>query len=215
MRVNAPLPALATGAIRVILRTSTNLQVCENTFDYIDQAVRPITPALLQGVAIAFQVVTAVNLPAILSPQTTLVDLLAISLTDISVPTQTVPYAPATVGTVVGATLPLEMGVILRKGVGIRGQHGIGRVTMPAVPVSFTTPAVDPNVLNAAGILAYTNFIGSAATALFVGGAFVTPALTTRPTPPATNASRGAVLTTWVPVSLLGTARRRREGRGI
>lgn len=216
MRQNAPLPVLgANPAVRIVQKFVSFAQVCEITIDYICNVAIGLSPAIIDTLLVNFQFVCDAGFQGAVTAQTELSDTLGISLTDATIPTRTLAHAPATVGTVAGNTLPIEMGVVLRKHTAFRGQHGMGRITMPAVPVGFTTPGTDPNLLNAAGVTAYTTVCTNFGTALLAGGQFWSSSLTTRPSPPAVVASHGAALSNMTVNPLLGTSRRRKEGRGI
>ncbi len=145
---------------------------------------------------------------------TTLVSVTVIDLTVNQNPSQIVLFAPATVGTVGAANLPLEMSVTIRKLTALKGQHGRGRISFPAVPTSFTTPAVDPNMLNAAGITAYSNIISNLTTTLIIGPHNWQPYVVMRALIPATPPTRGTPISSMLVDTVLGTARRRKEGRG-
>jgi hypothetical protein len=121
-----------------------------------------------------------------------------------------------TAGTVVAANLPLEIAAVVNKVSSLKGGHGVGHFQMPAVPVTFTTPATDPNRVNVAGLAAYTALcLALQITFPGVSAPHVDPVVATRPIPPAKVVSLAQKLNAQQPNPLLGTARRRKEGRGI
>jgi len=119
------------------------------------------------------------------------------------------------VGTVANSPLPLEMAAIVKKTGNLKGQHGRGRTFFPSVPTSFTTPAVNPNLLNAAGLAAYKQFGDRVTQGFTIGGVSYIHVVTPRPIPPAVVVTLAAPILVYNATPLLGTQRRRREGRGI
>jgi len=216
MRVNAPLPALAAQpAVQITLFSVTSAQVCENTFQYITAG--PAIPATsdLNQLAQDFWSLISAQAVLVTTGQTTFTQVTAALISSNNVPTGLYTLPGATVGAVAGSSLPLEMGAIMAKQTNVRGQHGRGRITLPAVPISFTTPATDPNIINAAGLTAYLNLANKFNAVLISGGVTWNAAVVTRPIPPAAVATNGTPILRVVTRALLGTARRRREGRGI
>lgn len=220
MRTNPAAP-LVTGTVfrvSVYYLTDNNTQI--NTFDYMG-ATPTATPVADQtAISASFQTNVIPQLRLVTTAQTTIVQ---ITIADISVGrtvTDIVPIGLA--GTVAGDSLPLEMQANIRKLSLLKGQHGYGRVQMPAVPISFTTPATDPNRINAAGVAAYV-LLGNEMLVSPVSGAVIyNPCISTRvkqPLPPAPPISslvtRAQIYILCFPEPLMGSQRRRRPGRGI
>lgn len=212
-RVNALPPPITGDCYRLTIFSRAQAQVCMNTFDVMGDAFAA-SPALNMAAILASWVL-AVETPyrAVLTAQSRV---FRYNIQCIS------SLAPASIdslvnlaGTTAGDPLPIEMAAILKKTGALKGQHGRGRVYLPAIPVSFCTAATDPNLLNNTGTIAYTALGVAIQAAVVVGGINYIPVVTPRPIPPATVVTLAAEIDIHLPVSLLGTVRRRREGRGI
>ncbi len=213
--MNPPAPLVNGNVIRVTLVTKTNDVICNNTFDYLSSSFVPIDYLGMDAFLAAFDAQETGDLQSVLSPLTTLVSLTGQELHFGTCPTRERLYAPATVGTAGATNLPLEMAVTMGKYSYIKGKHGRGRVSFPAVPNTFTTPATDSNVLNATGLAAYNAIRTGLTSAIVVGFDSYNPCISTRPVLPDTLISRAVVYSTMTLRSTLGTARRRKPGRGI
>lgn len=214
-RVNTPAPPVTGQVVRIVLQTNTENQTCQNTFDYMALAPVIFSAAKLKALADAFMTGNLAFLQAVLPTDT---DFLPTLAEDVSVgifPTQQSAIGVGGTGTITGHHYPLETGVTIARQAGIKGQHGMGRYTMPAVPLSFVTPAADPNRLNATGLTAYTTLATSLLGNLSDGAVNYSPVIATRPVPPANVVSRAALILSSTVRTLLGTARRRKPGRGI
>jgi hypothetical protein len=214
MRNNAPLPPVPGAAVRNIVQTVHDGQKCENTIDYRTPSSFLPSAADLVAAAAAWITHHSASFLGCLTADTTLFGVLCARLDTLSVPTAFSSGASAP-GTVAGHNLPIEMAAVIRKVTGVKGQHGRGRVSLPAVPIGFTTPAADANNINGTGVAAYATFAGVLLSGFVVGVIVYAPALLQRPTPPATIYTLGTVLTGFTPDLLLGTVRRRKLGRGI
>ena len=119
-------------------------------------------------------------------------------------------------GTVTGSSLPLEVAAVCARQSLLKGQHGRGRFSMPAVPVQFTTPSSNPNVLNAVGIVAY-QVVCTSLNLPLTGGIIgtVKPVIFTVPNPLDPVNVRAALVQFQYPKNYLGTVRRRKPFRGI
>lgn len=220
MRTNPSAPLVTGTVFRISVSYLTNDNTQVNTFDYMG-ATPTATPVADQAaLSASFQTNVVPQLRLVTSSQTTIVQL---TIADISVGrtvTDIVPIGLA--GTAAGTPLPLEMQANIRKLSLLKGQHGYGRVQMPAVPSSFVTPATDPNRINAAGVAAYV-LLGNEMLVSPVSGAVIyNPCISTRvkqPLPPLPPISplitRAQVYILCFPEPLLGTQRRRRPGRGV
>jgi hypothetical protein len=129
---------------------------------------------------------------------------------------------PATLNTTIQSTgfvlsdqLPDENTVIVNKASTLKSMHGRGSFRMMTVPISFVTPALDPNRINAAAVTAYTALGTAFATIFSVAGINYNACISTRPTPPARVVSRAQFVLAFRVNRLIGTMRRRRVGRGI
>ena len=215
MRTNWPAPAITGVVGRITVVTSTAAQTCFTSFDYMSSSMTTTTAEMAVVVA-NFLLGTKAHYLACLTPDTTLIATTMQAVSSLVYQTAIVTEAPGVVGTVMTHSLPLEMGATLTKYSAIKGQHGRGRVTMPAVPITFTTPATDPNRLNATGLAAYLAVVLDVQTSWAgTGGNFWAPVISTRPKPPASVVAEAALVTQYVQPLVLGTARRRKEGRGI
>jgi len=118
-------------------------------------------------------------------------------------------------GTGGASQLPIEVAAVVSKYSTLKGQHGRGRSMMPSVPVNFTLPATNPNELIPAGVAAYNFLFTTVLAGLTVGAVALSPAIFTRPIKPAVLVTRAVHVTSYRIQTILGTIRRRREGRGI
>lgn len=212
-RVNAIPPPITGDVYRFSVWTRQQGQVCINSFEVMGDAFAA-TPATNMNSLLTAWVLG--NEALYLLCMTSMATLFRYTLQCISSNAfATIEQAPSKPGTALGSPLPLEMAAIIRKTGPFKGQHGRGRVFMPGIPVSFTTPATNPNLLNATGILAYQNLATSIVSPDVVGGITYKSCVSTRPIPPALVVTTAADTPVMTPVALLGTVRRRREGRGI
>lgn len=121
-------------------------------------------------------------------------------------------------GTVAGTHIPSEMAMVLSKYTAFKGQHGRGRAYIPGCPSTFVTPGTDANRINATGQTAVNAFGVALLNTVSDGTNTYTIGVTQRTTSGAPT-QFGAVLKSaatggLVIQTLLGTARRRRIGRG-
>lgn len=212
-RVSALAPPLTGDAVRITTVTTSQSQLCMNVFDYEASALNAVNATNIVAVANAWTAANQAAYFACMTSDTTAVSISVQVPSSVSVASANVPWVG--VGTVAGNQYPLEMAAVLSKYSALKGQHGRGRTYMPALPVSFITPVIDPNVLNATGIAAYNAFTAGLMGGLVVGGFNLSLAILTRPKKPITIVSQGVLVSRWVTQRLLGTVRRRREGRGI
>ncbi len=212
----SPLPSPASGnVVRMTVETLTNGQRCQNTFDYGDAIGTPISASALFTLIGDFQTQVQTQYLAVLSPLTTLVSVTASELKFGVTPSQVSIITPGTVGTAGATNLPLETGATMSRYSSIKGKHGRGRVTIPAVPNTFTTPATDANIINATGITAYNALSARLLGTIVSGGNSWVPVLSVRPTPPSVLVSNTSGINSYVLRTTLGSARRRKPGRGI
>lgn len=213
-RVNAPAAAVTGPVLRLTVMTTTAGQKCETIHDYEATLPAATTPAQMLAFIVAWQATNEANYLACLTPDTTL-DGYSVAVIDTNtIPTLFQGVTPGTVGSVAGHALPLEMACVIHRVTGLKGQHGIGRWSMPAIPISFSTPATDPNKINAAGITAYGTLAASVTASVVAAGRTWEAVVTTRPIKPATLVIRAQPVTSYLVVPLMGTIRRRKEGRG-
>jgi hypothetical protein len=213
MRVNIPAPSITGNVARIVVVTSTQSQICNNTFDYM-------LPGFTAGAGDMLNLITAWRtacktfLLACLSPLTTYLYTLCQDLANGTFVTAQYNEAGGVVGTAGATNLPLEMAAVIERYSLLKGQHGRGHISLPAVPNTFTTPASDPNIINATGVTAYSALYAALLLQLTTTGGVWSPAIITRPVPPAVLPSKGVLVAGWTLRTLLGTVRRRKEGRG-
>lgn len=216
MRNNPASPLITSALARVTIGTITSGQVCMNTFDYLWSVPSTFASlADLTALGNAWDSALDTLLKGVLSPLTSLYSMSVAELHYGNAPTYSALYAPGTIGTAGATPLPLEMGVTLSRVGALKGQHGRGRVTMPAVPNTFTTPAADANKINATGLAAYLAFCNKLLLPLTVGTATWTHVISTRPIPPTLTVDHAIAVAVYNVGTVLGTARTRKEGRGI
>lgn len=212
-RVNVLPPPITGDVYRLTIWSRSQGQVCMNVIDYMGGSFAA-GPSLPMG-ALLLQLVTAIEPKYVAClPVATSVFQYTLACLSSGAPVTLVQTSSA-IGTVVGNQLPLEMAAIQKKRSALRGQHGLGRFYMPAVPISFTTPATDPNLVNAAGQTAYNQLNDTLKLTQAVAGIFYDCCITKRPTPPANLVTLAQPISRIDSIALLGTVRRRREGRGI
>lgn len=212
MRSNPPLPIINAPVIRAVFQVGANGQLYETVFDFIGNL--PGTPSLgdLQAFITSISTNASIQFLACL-PQTSTWTQLIVSEIAIG----TTPTAVAIVGsagTVATDGDTSTVAAVLTKYTAVKGQHGRGRNYMPTLPGTFTNDAVDPNRLTAAAVAIYTTFIGAILLPIDVGGIEYNLCVSTRPNPPNTLTRQAAPVVNMVVQPLLGTVRRRREGRG-
>lgn len=216
-RNNPNAPPIATGLLRVIITVQTDTNLQQTLFDYLT-AYASVGPSDLSQLATSWTASCMASYRACLSPDSKVVQ---ITVQDL-VPGLNPSYVAflSLVGLAGVHYLPLISQANIEWKSQLKGQHGRGRTQMPAIPDTFTTPATDPNSLNATGLTAYGG-LGIVCILSLVGGAETyTPCITTRPikgTPPTPTPkpSRAATKVGYVVRPLLGTQRRRFPGRGI
>jgi hypothetical protein len=215
VRINADLPLFAPlNAVVVVVQTKTDNQLSENTFGYLSTAPGGVTQIGLNQLAQNWAFVLQALYMDCLTVRTTITNILAALVSANDVPTGSFQPFLGIVGTAAGNPLPGEMAAIINRGTTTKGQHGRGRFSMPNVPAGFTSPGLDANILNGAGIVKYNAFMAQLPNVLIGGGLTWLHSLLTRPLLPATIVSRGSVVSSLTLNPLLGTVRRRKEGRG-
>ena len=214
-RFNPPAPAATRPIVRLTVDTVTQGQHCQTTCDWQSDAVAPLTFAEIDGFVTAWDVAFLALFQAVVSPLTAFFSRIAADIFTGVTPTVVHLDAPGVLGTAGAANLPLEMAATVTKVTGLKGQHGRGRLSMPAVPTSFTTPATDPNQLNAAALAAYNPLFAAWLGGVSSFGINYVPTLSTRPVPPSPLVSFAAPILSFDVRPVLGTARTRKEGRGI
>lgn len=219
-RVNMPQPVKTGNIIRISVYYVTDVNVQITLFDYMNTAGATTVAADVNNIASVFATAAQAQILACISPMSQIQQYIAQDISEGIAPSAISPVG--VVGTAGTTYLPLEMQAGIRKLTSLKGQHGYGRVQMPAVPTTFTTPATDPNKLNAAGTTAYLALSIAMQVALTVGAHTYKPVVSTRiiqpkpPLPPISPLITHAGLITGTLVDgLLGTQRRRRPGRGI
>lgn len=210
-----PAPTISNNLVRFVIETVTDGQFCQNVFDYKDDRILAISGADLLLAVTSWWGNHATDYRGCITGDTTVSAVYAMELHFGTTPTQVYNPAGPPVGSVAGHALPLEMAATLSRYSDLKGKHGRGRTSMPAVPIGFTTPATSPNVLNATGVTAYDTFGTGVAVAESLLGHSYTPVISTRPEAPDTLITNAAAIERYVTRATLGTARRRKIGRGI
>ncbi len=215
-RFNPPADPTTKAIARVTIGTKTAGSICLTTFDYQwNTAATSPTLTDLNNLGNDWHTAFDTDFLACLSPQTSLYSTTVAELHYGTSPTYSVLDAPGTVGTAGATALNLELGVTMTRYGPLKGQHGRGRITMPAVPNTFVTPATDSNVINATGLTAYNALAAGLVSPLVRGGSTWTPFISTRPVPPSTLVDFGVLISNYAVRTIMGTARTRKEGRGI
>lgn len=219
-RINPPLPPL--GPSNVFLVTIGGTADNEEWFVNMGMVgANTLTAASEANIAISTETTMTNSLRGVLDASS---EWLTVKVTCLNVRSR-MPFTRFVNGGVgfagvIGAThIPKEMAAVISKVTAVKGQHGRGRNYYPAVPVSFVTPANNPNNLNLAAITAYN----AVDTAWFAGtivdaGTTMEPCVFTTPktipgfAPPPVQ--QVALVTSFIVRAILGTVRRRRPGRG-
>lgn len=211
-----PASLVTTSLARVTIDTVTEGQHCQTIFDYINGRTTPAVQTDLVGLIAQWVAIFDVHYMACLSPKTDLFSITAAELHFGIAPSAITLYAAGAHPGTAGATnLPLEVAATISKQANLKGRHGIGRISMPAIPNTFTTPATASSSLNAAGLTAYGLLAADMLLNLVTGTDTWIPVISTRPIPPATTIDRAAQIVLTTTRTILGTARRRKLGRGI
>jgi hypothetical protein len=198
IRANQDLPAIIGDTLKLTALISGKDRVAQISFPYMGTVFAGAGLAAdVTAFGTAWVAAVTATLVAVLPTTSTLfqVDVAATNRLDV----RTGQTTFTTVGTVVGNQLAENVAAVIVRGVAVKGQHGRGRVMMPQVPSSFTTPATDPNVLNATGQTAYTAFLQAvfgtvAPPAIVVNGHSYYPAILQKPDPGSQLTSKAAVV---------------------
>lgn len=215
-RFNPPLPTVSGTCVRLIMQCLTQAQISLTKFDYIDIS-NPGNPSLseLQAFRAAWRTLVEGSILLCLTPLTSITGYFVQELFYGTTPSDQFNLPSPVPGTQGTNNLPLIMAAVTRSQTAVKGQRGRGRTAWPAVPDSFTTPATDPDILNATGIAKYTSVLGSLATNVVVGTRTWNWSILTPPAPPATLIRNGSAIVSSTVDSILGSMRRRKIGRGI
>lgn len=212
MRSNAPAPNITGDVCRVTVLYAGPSGTFQNVLDYMANALNVVTSSVLLALALAVKAQIETQLKACLSQQCIISGYNAAALS-LNTPASQFQIS-GTAGTVAQAPLPDEIGALIRKSSLLKGQHGRGRITVPCVPVTFTTPATDPDVLNATGITAFNSLATALGGNVTASGILFVPVISTRPALPDTVVTKAQVINQFQAETVLGTARRRKKGRG-
>lgn len=212
-RTNAPLPPVATAkVIQITVQGSVEGQMTINTFYYLSPPGGSAhTQATMRGAATAWQTAFLARYRAAISVDWTLTSVAAISLSDFTL----IPFVDTTnagqAGTGPAGHEPTMVASVISRITAVRGQHGRGRIYLPAVPTAWVT---NSTVTLAAGTLAYFN-VGTDMLNGFTLGADVYGAALVQRSKilPKTLIGAGFIINV-ANRPLLGTVRRRRIGRG-
>lgn len=212
MRNNPPAPPITGDLCRVTVAFTGPSGIYLIRLDYMANALSVVTTSVLLALAAAVRTQVDTSLRGVVSNQLTVTNYTAACLSLSSPASQA--SASNLAGTVAAAPLPSEMGAVVRKLSLLKGQHGRGRITTPGVPVTFTTPATNPDSLNATGTGAFTTFQNAVAANVTASGILFTPVISTTPLVPGALYTNAVVINLWSLDVTLGTARRRKPGRG-
>jgi len=211
---DAPAVPVGTPLFRVVTTVTANQQLYEVVLDYLASA--PIAANLAAQTAFLTAWRTNVQVPWLATLPST------VSITQFQVQEVAAGVIPtyqvaglALAGTVVQPPLNGMLAAVLTKFTALKGQHGRGRAYVGPLPATFITPATDPNLLNAAGIAAFTTLGAAIQQAVVAAGVNWNLVVSTRPVAPIFTVQRVAGVSSMVPVATVGTVRRRKEGRGI
>jgi hypothetical protein len=212
-RNNAQAPLIAGDIVRLVISYSRVGQIYQTMLDYQADALGVVGAVELNSFITAWRGISEAKLQAVLPPTVALQSYVA-SLISGNVPPSQTQIPIATLGLAGVSDLPGEVAANAIKRSGLKGQHGRGRIQWPCIPNTFTTPVTDPNIINAAGLAAYATLHLSLTPVLAAAPRFYQLCISTRPVTPLAIVQRAVVVTGVVSVAVLGTQRRRKEGRG-
>jgi len=212
---NNPAPPVVSGPIlRLTVETTDPIgQRFQNILDYMAAGPVPLSQTIVNAFIAGWQANAEAALKATLASDTTISRYTAADVVIGTTPT--VIKLVSVAGTAAGHSLSGPVAAVITKYTALKGQHGRGRMYAGGVPDSFVTPAVDPNVLNAAALAAYVTLETGLLAPLAAGGVNWALCVSLRPIPPQTLVTNAALVTILQTEQPLGTVRRRREGRGI
>jgi hypothetical protein len=213
-RFNPDAGPLNGTTLRHIVQVTVQGQVTQCTFDYIADYIGPPAPADLNAFQAAWIVAYENDFLACLPPVAHLTAYITSELFFAVTPSKVQIFSPGNPGTAGVNNLPLEMAAVVDKTSSLRGQHGRSRTSMMAVPDTFTTPATSPNIINGVGLTAYNALWNLLIVPLVAGGHHYSLAILTRPVPPLTLYTKGVAVNNYNVNPNLGTAKRRKPGRG-
>lgn len=191
MRNNPPLPAITGDVIRMVVTffdTKASGANPKCRFDWMGLVFAGTgLNSDVNAFPTAFQTLAETTLKAVLPPTATigLYQAQAVSRNDIV----NAELVGTTFGTAGVNSLPSNAAAVIKRGTTVKGQHGRGRVSLPFVPDTFTTPATATDVLNATARTAYAAFIAAAwgtgvtPASITVNGRTYIPAITQTPPP--------------------------------
>lgn len=212
---NNPAAPGNTGPIaRLSVQVVLQSQVYECVLDYMSVAPTPVNLSVLAGFLAAWRVANEANWQGILSSQA-VIQVYTVQEVAIGTTPSLIVTGVNKTGGVLVPPLPGTVAAVATKLSSLKGQHGRGRNYFMAVPNSFTSPAVEPNTLNAAGLAAYAALTTSLLLPVTGGGATWNLSVSTRPIAPITLVTNAIPVVTFTTQPILANVRRRREGRGI
>jgi hypothetical protein len=212
-RVNPALPGTTNTIMQLAAVGVLDQQEIVSTFTYLSNNS---PPAPGEELALANAWVAAAISTDFLDCLSAGYSLLAVKVTCLSDLTRTPAVKTLGAGLpggVAGTHEPTTVAGVISRYTAFKGQHGRGRLMMPAIPSSFVDPTTDANSLTAAALAIYQTFCTQLLVTVTVGAATYSLAIASRPL--TTVAWRNAaIVTVIVPRPLLGNVRRRRVGRG-
>jgi hypothetical protein len=214
MRNNPVSPLIGANALaRVIVLFTSNGQSYEINLDYLSITPTTFTPTFLEFLGTSVQSVIQASLLAVLPPTASITGYLVQDLNPATCPSQLIPVTGA-VGTAGASAANGMISAVLTKTSFLKGQHGRGRAYIPCVPNTFVTPVTDPNVINGVGKPLYDTLANALAVSIVATTPNMQPCITTRPSAPNTVPLRASIIFKFITELVLGTQRRRKEGRG-
>lgn len=211
-RVNAPLPPPGTKAvIEIAVVGIIEGQRTVNTFYYAGAPAGSLTGTDLLNATTAWTAAFLADYRACMSSDWKTIGLTATCLTQPTLQTVSSASSGGLAGTGPAGHEPNQVAVVISRYTATKGQHGRGRVYLPAVPIAWVT---DSSIAIAAGINAYDAFATDMGTGMTVTAiAYAASVVQRAGTTPRGIVGVGAITFTF-PRLLTGTCRRRRVGRG-
>lgn len=215
---NNPNPPPITGVVaRITTQVTSHGQLFQTSIDYMADSFLVAGPATYLALANAW---VSFNQNALLATLASDCVFNGVFAADLSIGLNPTQFGPALGGPQPGVVATMNSfadftSAVVTKLTELKGQHGRGRNYMGPVPNIWADTALDVNNLNGAGIAAYDFFANRVLlTPLVVGPRTWKAVVSARPVLPSLLVSKAGLVTAFLTRPLLGTARRRKEGRG-
>lgn len=205
-RINPPLPAAVPNLFEVIVQGLVEGQVTINTFYYADGGGALIA-ATEQNIAAGWITAFGAQFRAACSSDWTLTSVKVLCLTS----PNRMPFVSvqSLAGTGPAGHEPTQIGFVVVRKSGVRGQAGRGRVTMPAMPTTWVTGSI----LSALGITGVGAFQAMPSTGFVASTVTYTAQIVSKKNKSGPALGASPVLTS-IASPTVGTVRRRKLGRG-